>query len=119
MDEVNKIISAPGTAIKLPEKLLDQIEVAEVLSEGDSVYDQSIKLSIADGKFICRGEIAEVGWAEGEAFGEYGGPPVVMKISPKFLKEIIKHSYNMTLTERSAVFSLENGFRHSISLFLE
>jgi len=25
----------------------------------------------------------------------------------------------MTLTERSAVFSLENGFRHSISLFLE
>jgi len=119
LDEVNKIISAPGTAIKLPEKLLDQIEVAEVLSEGDSVYDQSIKLSIANGKFICRGEIAEVGWAEGEAFGEYGGPPVVIKISPKFLKEIIKHSYNMILTERSAIFVLENGFKHSISLFLE
>lgn len=102
-----------GTSISFPDSLGEMLDGAGVFADAEFDTDRSVAITVQDGKLIVRAEGGE-GWFEQSARAK-GIKDLNFTIHPGFLQEVLKHSGEAKLTERTILFKGEN-FVHVVSL---
>lgn len=110
--QVDQFFEIEGPIIEFPAGLAEVIERSKIMTEGDSVMDLQIRLTLSDGKLVCKGQKA-TGWVEEEVDLDYSGKPISLSINPLFLLDILAKTNKMMIGESLCMFWGEN-FRHAM-----
>jgi DNA polymerase III sliding clamp (beta) subunit (PCNA family) len=112
--ETQSFFNVKGRVVDLPSNLLNVIEIASVLSEGDYELDKQIKLIISESSIVCKGE-NECGWIEKVIPFSWEGDSISFSINPIFFKQILEKSTRMILSDDRALFK-SKSFSHVMAL---
>jgi DNA polymerase III sliding clamp (beta) subunit (PCNA family) len=113
--DVSPFFDIKGTAIDLPEKLIESIETASILADGDFTFDKKIEISYKNKKVMCKGVTSDVGWVSSTITCETK-EELSFQINPFFFKEMLKHSMKAQVSDNGLLFTSAN-FKHIVSLF--
>lgn len=84
------ILNFEGIPSRLPATMKDALERASVFVRSDFNFDSLITLEISEGHVTVTAE-SESGWFEEKLRIKYDGSPVVFKINPQFLIDMLVH----------------------------
>lgn len=112
--ELEEMFHVEGAKIKLPEDLTSCIETASVMSEGDSLIDKSVSISI-DAGFLTVKASKTRGSVEKKTEINYKRTPIFFRTNPIFFVEILKHVTAMTVGE-NAIMLRSGKFRHVLAI---
>lgn len=108
---VEPLLRVEGVPVSFPEELLPALERAEVfLKAGLSERDKSVELLVKRGRIALRVE-GLYGWHEESVRAEYEGNPFSFFAHPKFLQQILPHTREAIVGDRTVLFAGEN-FQH-------
>lgn len=109
--DVEPLLDVEGTSVSFPEELLSALERAEVfLKAGLSERDKSVELSVKRGRIALHVE-GLYGWHEESVRAAYEGDPFSFFAHPRFLQQILPHTREAVVGDRTVLFAGEN-FRH-------
>jgi DNA polymerase III sliding clamp (beta) subunit (PCNA family) len=107
-----------GLELNLPKEMIDMVEAAAVMANGEYDTDKLVDIKIEQGKICCKGS-SEVGWIENEADIAFKQADVIkFAINPMFLMAILNHSTKMIYRENRALFDA-GKFLHLMALKLD
>lgn len=109
--DVEPILEISGASVSFPEELLPALERAEVfLKSGLSERDKSVELLVKRGRIALRVE-GLYGWHEESVRTTYEGVSFSFFAHPRFLQQILPHTREAIVGDRTVLFAGEN-FRH-------
>lgn len=96
--------------VEFPDEADDMIERASAFFKEDNDRDEQILLSFSKGKMEMSCQSVR-GWFKENARVEYTGDPVVLAITPSFLKGILKDSKHAVIDPTKMLFA-ENNWKY-------
>jgi len=96
-----------GKELTFPKQTLQLLERAGIFAKRDYSLDESVSISVKDGKMQVKAE-SEAGWYKEVVKIEYKGDDIEFKITPSLLKGIITETNTGIIDSNKIVFSGEN-----------
>ena len=111
--DLDAFFEVKGRPIRLPKELEEILDRGDIFSSDE--VRESVMITINPDKIIVRGE-NQYGWFEESAdVKRRGKETLIFSTNPKLLKDILKHSSRVIVSERSMKFKARN-FDHIVAL---
>ena len=107
--------AAEGEKFALPQGLSEALDRAGIFSTGVEIKtanDNRVRLTLADGNVTIKGE-GNAGWFEETSRVRYKGDPLEFDVNPTFLQQILSHTNEVTINNRTLRFETDD-FIHVI-----
>lgn len=110
--DVSLFFKIKGEKVRLPVEFGKVLERSEILAEGPMV-----EITLQRGKMICHAQ-GDAGWIRETSKVDYNGNKMTVASNPRFLRDILKFSRVMILSDRALLFKAKK-FQHVIPLMVE
>lgn len=98
-----------GVRVVFPKITEDILKRAQVFSKRDHLLDESVHITIGEGKFIMSSR-SETGWFKEKVIAKYNGTPVEFDITPYLLKGILAETREFKYNKDRLIFRGERWF---------
>jgi len=102
-----------GTDIDVPEGLKGSIDIASIMSSGDSESDKSVSITIEANVLTCEGR-NNTGFSSSECEIEWEGDRIEFHINPVLLLEVMTKASKISVGENASMFH-NNQFMHLLA----
>lgn len=108
-----------GKPVILPARLVNALDVTQVLAEGDLLDEKRVNITIKEGTMFVSAEKQDIGKIKKKMKVKYKKKAAItMTINPIFLSEILTKTNKVTIGPDRALFASGN-FKHLVSLYVE
>lgn len=114
---MDRFFDVTGDDFVLPEDSAKVIDLVSVMTEEKNMA-KWVKISIQSKKVTFRCERQGTGWIEQELPTDYIGLPISFMLNPTSAETILKHTRNVTISEKYCIFKHDN-FQHIIALSID
>lgn len=112
---VDDFFNFPDTEhLIFPSETGELIQSLLIMSEGDSVLDKSVTLTVDGGSLTCRSE-KDLGWLEKTIPITYKGSKIEFLVNPIFFTQVLEKVNKVYIHEDRALFKM-NNFSHVMAL---
>lgn len=104
--DTTQFVNVKGVRLVLPKNIEEVLDRATIFSKMDHMLDETVIVSISEGRFKMRAE-GDTGWFEEEINLKYSGKPIVFAITPYLLKGILSETLTCEYTSNKLKFEGE------------
>ncbi len=92
-----------GVQLSFPKSITEMLERVWIFAKRENMLDEMITISIAENRMTVESK-SETGWIKEKINMKYKDEPISFSITPYLLHDILKETYDFTLSENAIMF---------------